>query len=306
MNRYLPDIPGELRKARWMVRQFLPPRDYTCDTKNGRLTFSSQAGIVARRLYSRRHWSWDLLQKCKRLLYRHGLLLESKNDVLINAGAHIGSVLIPMMTECGFQQGLAFEPDQRNYHYLQLNVAQNDLGDRVQLLNCGLSSENRTAEFELSADNSGDHRVRASVADMTKRCKYDEPHRTVVTVKLRRLDDALDEMKLSTGSSSLLWVDVQGHEGQFFAGAVRTIESGVPVVAEFWPYGINRSGMSPEEYCQIVHRLFQGYFRHRRGRWQFHKAAALGELFREYSGTKSGIDLVFVPHSRALRSDALV
>jgi hypothetical protein len=119
----------------------------------------------------------------------------------------------------------------------------------------------------------------------------------VVQIRLRRLDDVLEELQLSVSRGSLLWVDVQGHEGQFFMGAEQTLRRGVPVVAEFWPYGINRSGMSPNEYCQIAEDLFEGFFRHRRGQWSFHQSGELRVLFEELSETSSGTDLVFAPRS---------
>jgi hypothetical protein len=36
-------------------------------------------------------------------------------------------------------------------------------------------------------------------------------------------------------------MDTQGHEGHILAGARLLIESAIPVVVEYWPYGLRRS-----------------------------------------------------------------
>jgi len=48
----------------------------------------------------------------------------------------------------------------------------------------------------------------------------------------------------SDWSNSLIWMDTQGHEGFIFSGGMeffKSIRSPKFIVAEFWPYGIERS-----------------------------------------------------------------
>lgn len=59
---------------------------------------------------------------------------------------------------------------------------------------------------------------------------------------------------------SLVWLDVQGHEGHFFLGARRLLSSGIPVVTELWPYAVLRSGMSRSEFCCILSKLFTHFY----------------------------------------------
>jgi hypothetical protein len=54
-------------------------------------------------------------------------------------------------------------------------------------------------------------------------------------------------------------MDVQGFEGRVLEGGTRTIQAGVPVVAEFWPYGIRRSGLDRDQFCGLVESLFSGF-----------------------------------------------
>ncbi len=294
MPTYWPDVPAEIRRLQWTLGRFLPERDITCRTKNGLLTFNSQDGVIARRLYARRQWSWDMLQRCQQLLLEIGRLQTECNGTLINVGANIGSVLIPLMQDLRFGQGLAFEPSQRNFSYLQTNVKQNGLSDQVQLFPLGLSDANRSAEFELSPRNSGDHRVRENAADATRKSCYGESEREVVSVQLRTLDSIVEEEELEIGPNSLIWVDIQGHEGRFLAGAQQTIRQGLPVITEFWPYGINRSGMSRNEYCEIANHLFDGFYAYKRGKWHHHVITELAGLYDSYDGSRSSTDLVLV------------
>ena len=294
MQTYWPDVPAEIRKLQWTLGRFLPERDITCRTKNGLLTFNSQDGVIARRLYARRQWSWNMLQRCQQLLLERGLLRAEGNGTLINVGANIGSVLIPLMQDLRFRQALAFEPSQRNFGYLQINTSQNDLLDQVQLFPLGLSDANRTAEFELSPRNSGDHRVRENAADATRKSCYGELDREVVSVQLRTLDSVVAEEGIEIGPHSLIWVDIQGHEGRFLSGAQQTIGQGLPVITEFWPYGINRSGMSRTEYCDIANDLFDGFYEYQRGKWHYRVIAELAELYAAYDGSRSSTDLVLV------------
>jgi hypothetical protein len=80
-----------------------------------------------------------------------------------------------------------------------------------------------------------------------------------VTVPASTLDGLLDRAGPAEGSLSLIWMDVQGFEGHVLEGGARTIRKGVPVVAEFWPYGIRRSGMERDRFCGIVESLFSEF-----------------------------------------------
>ena len=258
------DVTGEIRKLQWRMRRLLPEHDVTCHTKNGLLTFSSKDARIARRLYSRRQWSWPELLRVGDLLTEQGYLANSHRGTFVNVGANIGSMLVPMMQRFPFERGMGFEPCPRNFRYLQQNVEQNRLAGRVALLPIGLSDRERDAAFELSPRNFGDHRVREAVA---KNCtaRYDESRRETIQVPLRPLDAVLAEANVTLRHGSLIWVDIQGHEGHFFEGARQTLASGVPVVSELWPYGIARSGFTRNRFCDLARSLFGSFFVWQRG-----------------------------------------
>jgi FkbM family methyltransferase len=289
------DVVGELRKLRFEIsRQFRPAKDITCETKNGLLTFSDDDRSIARRLYARRQWSWNMLQQCKELLIGKGALNHTKNDVLINVGANIGCILIPLMRDGMFRNGIAFEPAPDNSKYLEVNVQQNGLSDFVQTFRMGLSDSQGRAELEISPRNTGDHRVRVASADLKRKARFNEQNREVVSVQLARLDDVLDEHRVDLGERSLIWVDIQGHEGHFFLGARKTLAKGIPVVSELWPYGINRSGMSGAEFCGIVTDMFSTFYLRGRRRWESHPVNQFRDFYDRYDCGTSATDIVFI------------
>lgn len=289
------NINAEIRKLQFRSMQNAPVRDVTTDTKNGKLTFGSHGGVIARRLYAKRQWSWSLLKNCHRLLVDQGMLKEAGNSTLINVGANIGAVLTPLMRMGNFQHGLGFEPSPSNFRYLQKNVQQNDLADSVEVFQFGLSDQAVTAEFELSPSNCGDHRVRSAGAS-DRPSLYQEADRQSIPVALRPLDAVLEERNIELADNSLIWVDIQGHEGHFLIGAQNTLKSGVHVVSEFWPYAIHRSGIGKERYFEVVESSFVGFFQFQLGRWRYQPIHQIRTLFDrlDRGRGKSSVDIVLV------------
>jgi FkbM family methyltransferase len=154
-----------------------------------------------------------------------------------------------------FARAIAFEPAPDNVRLLEHNVVQNGFEDRIRVMPVALSAEDGRVPFELSATNYGDHRIRLAA----EQGAFEESSRTVIHVPVRTLDGALAEAGIRPDQVTLLWVDVQGHEGHLFRGARTLLAAGVPVATEFWPYGIRRSGMTPEEYIAIVTPWFTHY-----------------------------------------------
>ena len=54
-----------------------------------------------------------------------------------------------------------------------------------------------------------------------------------------------DLVHVEPNEIGLAWIDTQGHEGHVLSGASRLIQANVPIVIEFWPYGLKRSGGYP-------------------------------------------------------------
>jgi FkbM family methyltransferase len=158
-----------------------------------------------------------------------------KLDTLIDVGANIGTICIPAVKRGIARAAVAIEPEPRNFRVLTANIWLNGLADRIQTHNIAFGSEShRVLAFELSPDNSGDHRIRVSSVSGA----YNEAARTIIEVKSERFDDIITQVD---STSQLIWIDTQGYEGFVLEGAADAISQRVPVVIEFWPYGMRRA-----------------------------------------------------------------
>jgi FkbM family methyltransferase len=132
------------------------------------------------------------------------------------------------------------EPDAENVRFLRANLALNGVQDRVTIHQMALSDTDGTVVLERSENNWGDHRVR--VADPFGPDLHDEGLRATSNVPARRLDSLVDTGEIILEDIDLVWIDAQGHEGHILAGAERLAGAGIPVVTEYWPYGLRRAG----------------------------------------------------------------
>lgn len=292
LGKYLRD-PGRIaRKLRWRRLYDGEPRDVTVQSYNGLLTFDSRDKLIGKYLYVDRAYERRYIESALHVLERDGYLpaATSSDGVLLDVGANIGMICIALLARGRFARAVAVEPSPRNLRLLHHNVEQNGLRDRITVVPCALSSANGELELELSEYNSGDNRIRHDASGGA----WHEDRREVVKVPVRTLDAVLAEHAIEARDVSLAWVDIQGHEGRFLEGARATLAAGVPVVSEFWPYGILRSGMSRAEYVAIVGGAFTHFYHMRAGGAEKLPIARIDSLFDSYAGPKEMCEVIFV------------
>lgn len=300
MSGLLSRLARASRKLRWRWVRGKPgesPRVITVPTWNGILSFSSADHHNGRALYVQRAWERDLITGSLGYLREQGLIGPTGSDLVIDVGANIGMISIAMVRHGHFRGALAFEPDPGNYALLTRNIRQNGLEDAIRAYAVALSDASGEVEMEIAPCNFGDHRVRARAAAGVG--MMGEEERAVVRVPARTLDSMLEgEARTDLGRVGLVWVDIQGHEGQFFQGAARTLARGIPVVTEFWPYGILRSGLDRGGYFEIVRSLFTrlAVIDPVSGRAESRSIDAIPALFDANPGHEQGITVVL--HSR--------
>ena len=163
-------------------------------------------------------------------------------ELFVDIGANIGTHLVHALKACGFNRGLAFEPDPHNYALLTQNIAENGLTDKAQAFKLALSSRSGAATFELCGSNFGDHRVRVTGAEPG--VSFGEDQRQTISVLTDAGDEFFEENSLKLSSKTLMWVDTQGHEGHVFTGFSKQFSALQKpfIVCEFWPYGLERTG----------------------------------------------------------------
>jgi FkbM family methyltransferase len=245
------------RRVAWKVLRKAPEFEVVVRTGRGVFGVSSRDAGVGRILFIHREYEWDIIDKALAIAVSAGRLAARSPGLILDIGANIGTVCIPLVTSGRFAGALAVEPEIGNYRQLVRNVQRNGVAPVVRAFNCGLSSATGSATLELSK-NSGDHRVRMDAAPGEAR--YREDRRPVASVPIYRLDDLLDSAAVKASDVALIWMDVQGHESHVLEGADTTLQARMPVVAEFWPYGLARTGVSPEQFTALVQHRFDTFY----------------------------------------------
>jgi FkbM family methyltransferase len=267
----------------------------TIASRQGIFTIATDAeDPISRSLYFDGHFELDHIGQTLTCLRELGLCPSAGQGTVVDVGANIGVISIGMLHTGQFARAIAIEPEPRNFSLLERNVRQNKLDKRMVCLPVAVSDHQGTVEFELSADNYGDHRVRTIVSGAAADA-FGETARRVISVPARRLDDLLAELPSDrTQDIALVWMDVQGHEGNVLRGARQLLSRRVPVVAEFWPYGLARSGTSRDDFRDLARQVFTSFWALRQGRYVRHPIDALDRLFDELPGPHDFENLIFV------------
>jgi FkbM family methyltransferase len=173
-------------------------------------------------------------------------LFSQGRGTFLDIGANIGLVSIPL-AERRRVRCLAFEPEPRNFRWLERNIALHELGALFTTFNLALHSEAARLRMELSPSNFGDHRVRG--VEVAER----GPKRTSIEVPAGRLDDLVRVEDLPHPIVAKL--DTQGAEVRVLRGAERCLAHIDQMICEFWPYGLRRMGDSAKDLIE----LFRGF-----------------------------------------------
>lgn len=292
MNRTIGRLRNLSRRLVWRAVAALPERDLTVRTAHGRVTFSSRDRFIGKSLFVQKQYGYPVLSLAVDILRREGLLPGDGDAAMVDVGANVGTVCLAFVGKGTFRRAVAFEPDPRNFRYLTRNVEQNGFASRITAVHAGLSSEEGELPLELSGDNFGDHRIRLAAG--ASEGAYGEQARPVIHVPVRRLDDVLEEVLGAGVRPGLIWMDVQGHEGHVLAGAEATLAAGVPLVTEFWPYGLQRAGTSRSEFTAMARRHFSHLYDLREAAPARRPVEEIAAMFDRYTGQK-GTDLLLVP-----------
>jgi FkbM family methyltransferase len=173
-------------------------------------------------------------------LERHLGITTLRGMTVLEVGANLGTETVSLLRRHGVERVVAFEPDPENARFLRANLALNGVHDRAEIHEMALSDVDTTLLLEHSAENWGDHRIR--VAEVCGPELDNEGDRVTVEVPARRIDSLVETGELDLDAVGLVWMDAQGHEGHVLAGARQLIATGIPVLTEYWPYGLNRAG----------------------------------------------------------------
>lgn len=244
---------------------------------------------LSRRTYETKSFELDFMDRAIALVNDH--CGNSVSDrTFIDIGANIGTSLIPAIVRYGASNVVAFEPSPRNVWFLRINLTANGLTQRVDVREVALSNVSGMAELELSPVNAGDHRVR----HRTTTGAYGEGDWDTLSVPVTTLGD----VGLSPHDVGLIWMDVQGHEGHVLAGAGEYLGT-VPVVTEYWPYGLDRAG-GAELFNGLIRENYRGFVVIRAGGRVPEGAAFSAKNIDSVAariGSKGSADLLLLPRT---------
>jgi len=188
---------------------------------------------IAKGLFCKGLFDYDKLIHAIKIVKENNI--NFNGELLVDVGANIGTISIPAITRNEFNSVIAFEPNPENYKLLRTNLIMNNIEGRFEIHQCAVGNVKTYLDLEISPSNSGDHRISVSSDDGI----YNESSREKIKVKSTTLDSAISDVD---PNKTLVWVDVQGFEGHVLSGANRILKNKIPIVIEFWPYGLNRSG----------------------------------------------------------------
>ncbi len=177
------------------------------------------------------------------------ILPLKSNPILLDIGANLGTIGLTACANGHVSEVWAFEPDPQNFALLECNTILNGFTHQVKIFNLALTSTTESVELELELDqvNFGDHRIRKS----KEIGLFKEENRKVIKVKSTMLDTICRENNLDF-SRAVIWIDTQGFEGHVLLGGSSLIKKRVPIITEFWPYGLKRANCF-EIFVKIIH-----------------------------------------------------
>ena len=222
-----------------LVRPFAPA--VACERDGVRYFVSTQDYGLSRIVFCQGSYEQDIMASSLAIAERCvGVSSLLNGRVFVDIGANIGTSTIPALKTFGASEAVAIEPDTENYKLLRCNVIANDLDERVKTVQVALSSQAGAGVMEWAAGSWGDHRIR--MATGLPDGSFHESSRPTVPVALARFDDIAARLPIDLERVGVVWMDVQGHEGHVLAGAESLLASEIPVILEYWPYGLRRAG----------------------------------------------------------------
>jgi FkbM family methyltransferase len=234
----------------------------------------------------------EVFDRALQRLEHHEPSIAFKGRAFVDVGANVGFMTVYAHQSGHFNRALCAEPDPVNFRLLKATIAMNDLEEFARLLPTAIGHRNGEVPLELADQNLGDHRVRVN-ADSSDGA-FQEARRTTIRVPVTTLDALLSKESLQPTDVGLVWIDTQGYDGFVLAGGTDLLHGAVPVVCEFWPYGMKRAEGWPV-FRDTVLRTFSGYYNLSESNAIFHPMDAITALFDQLGTGVGHTDLLLLP-----------
>ncbi len=186
-------------------------------------------------LYKPLYYNYKRISDRRLISWMKGYL--NKGMVAVDIGANIG-FYTELLSDIVGDRGkvYSFEPDEANFRYLENNV-----GDRknVILQKSAVGDRNGIIDLYLSDKFNTDHHTYKN-----------EEARTTKKIK----SVSLDKFFGSSEHIDFIKSDIQGFDYFATKGASQLIrrQKEIAIIGEFWPYGLRKAGVNPQEYINLL------------------------------------------------------
>ncbi|MEK6238728.1 MAG: FkbM family methyltransferase, partial [Planctomycetales bacterium] len=267
----------------------------TVSTRQGIFTLPiNTPDVISNSLLNRGDFQLDLVKDAISFFRETNRLPARGQGTVVDIGANNGVISIGLLLDGEFDKAITVEPDPKNFAYLRRNIYNNQLQEKFFCFNQAASDEAGVLDFELSDRNYGDHRVRSKNAPGNIPDRMDESTRPVIQVQASTVDQLINSAaEAFTKDVAIAWVDVQGYEGYVFRGAAELFARDIPVVSEIWPYGIRRTGMTPDAFCDVVRRIWSSYWMREDGKFTRFSTNEFNRVFEKIGFDGEHDDVIF-------------
>ncbi len=200
---------------------------YTMVTADGLayVNASTDNTILPVMLNSRKNWAAKEMSLFYSLSYEY-FSFSDEQEIFCDIGANVGTTCIYFKKKLDENITiLAFEPSTENFKLLKINALLNDIDISMHLfINAGVSDRSEDAVISFNPINPGGSSIVNDNSDIKEK------------VTLISFDDFLTDNNVDISRLKYLWIDVEGYEARFLAGARRTLkQTNIPIFMEFIP-----------------------------------------------------------------------
>lgn len=176
-------------------------------------------------------------------------IIKSDSKVL-DAGANIGLMSIPLAKIEPSATIYCFEPDPLNYALLNLNIVINNIHN-ILTFNYALGKEQKFVAFYKNNANHGDHRTsKPLINDIDEGNFSSFSHRVHMVNIVEFMNQCLGEQ--APKYFDVLKIDTQGDDFNILESCLPLINEHSTVIMEYSPYHLLRSGTRKEQISNIL------------------------------------------------------
>jgi FkbM family methyltransferase len=184
------------------------------------LAISVDDKIIGAEVLRKGHWFRDEFDALVSGLAAKGHLKPSGS--FLDVGANIGTQTVYAMLTGFFRKAIAIEPYPWNATLLRMNMALNQLTDRVAVVESAAGPSHGSLALSVHPTNGGAHTFVRDLGDTE-----------TIQVDVKPVDAILREVGSQPDDVGLVWVDVESFEPGAIAGMASVLPFHPPLCVEF-------------------------------------------------------------------------